>query len=88
MLEKCSASPQPRGAFVSCARDGRSISVAPCSSVIGFKFCSVPLCFVHVMHGLTLVYTDKTTLKCDKEFDGKGVGLKGRRRREEEKMVD
>ena len=28
-----------------------------------------------------IVYTDKTTLKCDKEFDGKGVGAQ----REKEK---
>jgi len=27
------------------------------------------------------IYTDKTTLKCDKEFDGKGAGA----RREKEK---
>ena len=63
--------------------EGRSKSAASCSSGLGINFGSAPLCFVHVMHGLTLVYiyTDKTTLKCDKEFDGKGVGAQ----REKEK---
>ena len=39
----------------SAARNGRSKSAASCSSVIGLNFCSAPLCFVHVMHGFTLV---------------------------------
>ena len=55
MLEKCRSSPQPRGASVSCVRKGRSKRAGPCSSFIGISFCSAPLCFVHVMHGFTLV---------------------------------
>ena len=34
----------------------RSKNAAPCSSFIGIIFCSAPPCFVHVMHGFTLVY--------------------------------
>ena len=36
-------------------RNGRSKRAGPCSSFIGISFCSAPLCFVHVMHGFTLV---------------------------------
>ena len=56
MLEKCGSSPQPWGAFVACARNGRSKSVVSCSFVICITFCSAPLCFVHVTHGFTPVY--------------------------------
>ena len=41
---------------VRCVRFLRSKNVAPCSSFIGIIFCSAPPCFVHVMHGFTLVY--------------------------------
>jgi len=55
MFEKCRSSPQPWGTFVSCVRNDRSKSAAFCSSFIGINFCSAPPCFVHVMHGFTLV---------------------------------
>ena len=38
-----------------CVRNARSKSTASFSSFIGINFCSAPLCFVHVMHGFTLV---------------------------------
>ena len=41
---------------VRCVRFVRSKSAVSCSSVIGINFCSAPPCFVHVMHGFTLVY--------------------------------
>ena len=55
MLEKCRSRPLPRGAFVACVRNGRSKNAGTCSSIIGILFGSVPPCFVHVMHGFTLV---------------------------------
>ena len=36
-------------------------NAASCSSVLGFNFCSAPPCFVHVMHGFTVVYIYRFT---------------------------
>ena len=43
MLKKCRSSPQPGGAFVSYARNGRSKNAASCSSIIGINFARLHL---------------------------------------------